>query len=93
MSLGTLVMVPTLLVCNGNEPWNLSNGTHTFSLQWHAYFVQYFNVNAAGSYTSRTCFNRMRTTSRLVKMNILSFIEPIREGARKNSMQALDATF
>ncbi len=28
----------------------------------------------------------MRTTSRLVKMNILSFIEPIREGVRQNSL-------
>ncbi len=30
--------------------------------------------------------NPMRTTSRLVKINIVSFIEPIREGVRKNSL-------
>ena len=30
--------------------------------------------------------NSMRTTIRLVKMNIVSFIEPIRVGVRKNSL-------
>ncbi len=29
-------------------PWNLSHDTHTFSLVWHVYCVQYFNTNAVG---------------------------------------------
>ena len=39
-------------------------------------------------------FIPMRTTCQLVKINILSFIEPIREGVRNNSlMQVCDVPF
>ena len=40
-------------------------------------------------------FNPMRTTCRLLKMNILSYIEPIRRGVRKNSLMCkfVNATF
>ncbi len=47
------------------------------------------------TYKGQGSFNPMRTTCWLVKMNILSYIEPIRRGVKKNSLMCkfVHATF
>ncbi len=49
-----------------------------------AYCVQY--VNEQCNTEGHSSFNSKSTTYRLVKINIVSYIEPIREGVRKNSL-------
>ena len=61
------------------------NKDKILDLSWlcvHLYLLMTLNDDAWITET----LNPMRTTSRLVKMNIFSFIEPIREGVRKNSL-------